>query len=201
MLKNTKDIQQGDIMATHKFFETIFKRYDNMTDKILIEIGTTREIMKGHDSTSFLYKSSKKYNFRFITVDMDPENTINAKKRFKDIEAYTQKGEEFLKNFPEKIDFIYLDAFDYYHSGHSQKRKSSYAKNLGCEINNENCHKMHLECSKSLVEKLSKDGVIVFDDILNREFDGKGKTAIPFLLESGFIIETFYSRGCVLVRK
>ena len=92
-----------------------------------------------------------------------------------------------LKKYDKKIDFIYLDAFDYYHGKHSTIRKERYKSKLNCEITNELCHKMHLECCLNLNNKFNKDGLLCFDDIL--DFNGKrgkGVLAIPYLKQQKY---------------
>ena len=47
---------------------------------------------------------------------------------------------------------------------------------------------VHLETTKYIYENIVKGGVIAFDDTYfeKDEWFGKGKTAIPFLLENGY---------------
>ena len=166
----------------------------------MIEIGTTREIMPGHDSTPTLFNFCYEQGINFTTVDMDQDNTISIKNRIPNINAITSKGEDFLLNFKGTIDYIYLDAFDFYHSNHSQDRVDKYKTVLNTTINDSDCHRMHLDCCKNMLSKLSANCIVTFDDILNDKFDGKGKTAIPFLLDNGFKISSLIDRSCTLVR-
>ena len=167
---------------------------------VMIEIGTTREILEGHDSTPVLHKFCIDNNINFTTVDMDPDNTSNIKNRIPDINAVTSKGEDFLRDFKGSIDYIYLDAFDFYHDNHSQDRINKYKTILNTTINNADCHQMHLDCCINMLNKLSPNCVITFDDVLNDSFDGKGKTAIPFLLNNGFKIFSSIDHSCTLIR-
>ncbi len=83
---------------------------------------------------------------------------------------------------------LYLDAFDTVLSKdhHSQKRKDSYKKNLDCDITNELCWQMHLDCCIHACDKVEIGGFICIDDIYNNEdYFGKGKTAIPYLVNTG----------------
>lgn len=175
----------------------------DLSNKVLIEIGTTREISYGQDSSYTLLKFCNSNNIKFITVDMDSENTENIKKRClldgMNINAITSKGEDFLLEYDGVIDFLYLDAFDFYHNEHSDKRKDKYRSILNTTINNEDCHKMHLDCCINSIDKISVGGYICIDDVFD-EFEGKGKTAIPFLLENGFKIEKIET-GCILLKK
>jgi hypothetical protein len=188
-------------MGSHKVLKNYILKDENIKDKILIEIGTTREVTPGTDSTAFFHLLSLEKRFKFITVDMDAENTNNAKKRFHHLEAITMKGEDYLANFDRIVDYVYLDAFDFYHNNHSEKRKGKYRDILKCEISDLSCHKMHLECCMILKDKMESGGLILFDDIINDKFDGKGKTAIPYLLENGFKIIEFKEGGCLLEKE
>tara|TARA_R110000737_G_scaffold283279_1_gene289886 strand:- start:10 stop:567 length:558 start_codon:yes stop_codon:yes gene_type:complete len=175
----------------------------DINSKVLVEVGTTREAVSGQDSTKYFYNISNELGFKFITVDMDEENSRNVESRFPNISAVTMKGEDYLKEYQGMIDYVYLDAFDFYHSQHPQYRKDKYRDILNCEINNESCHKMHLECCESLINKMPTGGIILFDDVLNPQYDGKGKTAIPFLLENNFNVVRYHPgvRGCLLVKQ
>ncbi len=130
-----------------------------------------------------------------ITVDMDPIVIENAKKfseqaNFENHQTIVSKGEDYLRNYTEAIDFIYLDAFDFWHNNHSEFRQQQYEKNMNCRIEKDNklCHQMHLECCQHILGKLNDYSYICFDDILNESATlGKGVLAIPFLKESGVV--------------
>lgn len=177
-------------------------------EKIFIEIGTTRENVSNQGSTFEIAKLCKNKNLKFITVDMDKNNTKWALFVGKIIgynfQAYTMKGENFLQNEIEEFDFIFLDAYDFYHDNHSTIRQKIYKNNLGSEINNNGCYQMHLDCAKSIVKKLRKNGVICIDDAWrneNNEWVAKGTLAIPYLLENGFEIIQERNRAVLLKRK
>lgn len=136
----------------------------------------------------------KKYNMKLISVDMDPDCLRNAQEiagrhNFTDLITVHAKGEIFLKEYTDKIDFLYLDAFDWHHKFHTQERQNKYKKYLNSEItaDDKNCHKMHLDCCKAILNKIDSNGYIIFDDILDKNASkGKGVTAIPFLLKNNF---------------
>lgn len=191
----------------HELLIKYLKEDTKLNNKILIEIGSVREILPKQNSTREFAKFCKENKMIFYSVDMDPENTENVIKICKELDyidyyAITMKGEDFLLNFDKEIDYIYLDAFDYYHEKHSKKRKEKYLNILNCEINNDNCHKMHLECCKNGLDKFKKETKICFDDIFNCEtYDGKGYLAIPYLLEKGYEIKEFVNYGIILQQK
>jgi hypothetical protein len=189
------------------YIERTFKR-DFLKNKTLIEIGSSREIIKQQNSSEYFIKFCKKYEMKFISIDMDPECSNNVKKfaednKFDNIQIITDKGETFLKNYKNPIDFIYIDAFDFWHENHSKKRKESYKKNLNVELNSDDilCHKMHFDCAFHMINNnlIKKDTVLSFDDILNKNATkGKGVTAIPFLLKNNMTVVEYKNCGMIL---
>ena len=144
---------------------------------------------------------------KLISVDMDSECTKNVinicqKNKFENFEAITMKGEDYLKKYKQKIDYIYLDAFDFYHNNHPNKRKNYYKKNLNCEIRDNLCHKMHLECCQNMMNNLTEKSIICFNYILDKNSKkGKGVTAIPYLLKNNFEIIEYIPTVMILKKK
>ncbi len=159
-----------------------------------IEIGTTREALAGQCSTEKLAQTCLQIGAHFYTVDMDIDNTTGAKQLLASIApafaAVCSKGEDFLADFDGTIDYLYLDAFDVDHGRHSERRKERYREFLGEELTNSACWKMHLDCVKNCMGKFTPGAVVVFDDTSwkDSEWHGKGKHAIPFMLEAGFSV-------------
>jgi len=188
-------------MHGHSLLIEFLDTNPNIEGKTLIEIGTTRESLPGQDSSSYFYNISKERGINFTTVDMDPENTERIKNRFPDINAICSKGEDFIESFAGVIDYLYIDAFDFFHNNHSTKRYEAYQKNLNTTINDNACHKMHLDCAVNCIEKMSKGGIIVIDDCFGVNFErGKGVTAIPFLIDNGFKVIKRNSQAVALQR-
>ncbi|TOG48138.1 hypothetical protein [Vibrio parahaemolyticus] len=158
----------------------------------LIEIGTTRELVSGQGSTLEIARFCFENDFEFISVDMDEHNTRVANAGFKKygypFQAITMKGEDFLAKFPDSIDVLFLDAYDFDHGNHSDLRQERYQKFLGSRIDEELCHKMHLECVENVQNKMASQGVICIDDtwVENGNWTAKGTTAVPYLLDNGF---------------
>ena len=163
--------------------------------KTLIEIGSSRELVDSQRSTQKLAVYTALLGMNFITVDMDPANTSAASKLLSALNpsarAENGKGEVYLGKHVGSIDFVYLDAFDFFHNSHSEERQRSYSENLDTDINDEACWRMHYECAQHLVARMKVGGIVVLDDTWRDEegkYDGKGRTAIPLLLECGFEI-------------
>ena len=159
----------------------------------VIEVGTTREKVPGQGSTVLLAAMAAKLGLPFVTVDMDPANTEQAKADlapFPGAQAVTGKGEEYLAAFTKPVIAAYLDAFDIQHGKHSAYREARYRRFLGVEISNEAASEMHLACAEALVRRLVPGGLIVIDDtwLESGEYAGKGSSAVPALLRRGFTI-------------
>jgi hypothetical protein len=174
----------------------------------LIEIGTTREDVPGQGSTLKLAQYCLQHRLHFITVDMDPHNTRMARSTFQRLgadafEAVTMKGEDYLRERQGDIDLVFLDAYDFDHGKHSELRQSRYEKYLGARIDEQACHRMHLDCAETLVGKLWQHGVVCFDDtwLANDAWTAKGTLAMPFLLSHGFSLVEARNRAALLVRQ
>jgi len=174
---------------------------------LMIEIGTTREKVPGQGSTRKLAEFCKLSGLHFITVDMDPHNTHQAAIMFEKLgsnfEAVNQKGEDFLREYDGKMDFVFLDAYDFDHGKHSKLRQSRYEKYLGGPIDEQKCHQMHLECAQSVLTKLSINGVVCLDDtwLEDGRWCAKGTLAVPYLLDNGFELIKARNRSVLLRRQ
>lgn len=173
----------------------------------LVEVGTTREMVPGQGSTRLFSEFCVKKNLEFVTVDMDPNNSNLANEMFiaegMGFKAVTEKGEDYLAQYSGIIDFVFLDAYDFDHGKHSSLRQSRYAKYLGGAIDEQQCHKMHLDCCEALLKCLAEDGLICIDDTWLDEhgnWTAKGTTAVPFLLANGFEIIENRNRAVLLGR-
>jgi len=169
--------------------------------KVMVEVGCTRNLTE-QDSTFHLANFCKKNDIHFVTVDVNEDNIKTCKERLKEInpefEAVASTGEEFLKKYDKKIDFLYLDGFDYFHNFHSQGRKDNYKKYLGLEITDENCWNMHLNCVKN--STMSDNGIICINNVLNNEYAGKGKLAIPYLMKNNYEVDRLSDQCAILVK-
>ncbi|MCV6639585.1 hypothetical protein [Candidatus Albibeggiatoa sp. nov. NOAA] len=201
--------EHGHILLIRTINEKLseLKQYVRDNRKLtLIEIGSTRELVSGQGSTEKLARLCLEQGIHFITVDMDEVNSTTIKPFVHDIspefDVVAAKGEDYLEHYEGLIDFIFLDAYDFDHGKHSEDRQTRYEKVLGNRINDQDCHQMHLDCAIPLVSKLSPHGIICFDDVWFRdgEWQGKGKTAIPYLLNNGFKILHTGNNAAILVR-
>jgi hypothetical protein len=172
----------------------------------MVEIGTTRENVPGQGSTRKLAEFCQQHGIALVTVDMDPHNSHMARRMFEslsvDFEAIAAKGEDYLRERAALVDFAFLDAYDFDHGQHSELRQSRYVKYLGSRIDEEACHRMHLDCAQSLVRLLSPEGVICVDDtwLEDGRWTAKGTLAVPYLLDNGFELVDARNRAALLKR-
>ena len=172
---------------------------------VLIEIGTTREDVPGQGSTRKIALFCKNHDIGFVTVDMDPHNSLLAREMFIEMglshfQAITMKGEDYLRQYQGMLDFVFLDAYDFDHGKHSEIRQSRYEQFLGARIDELQCHQMHLDCAESVLAKLAPEGLVCVDDtwLDNGKWTAKGTLAIPFLLANGFTVLESRNRAALL---
>jgi hypothetical protein len=191
-------------MHGHALIISCVSTYEHiLKDGIFLEVGSDRET----GSTKILAKKAKELNTKFITVDPDEGAFNRAKSIVKSIdesfEAVQDLGEEWIAKYEgEKFSLVYLDAFDNVLDfwPHKQTTIDTYTKR-GTEITNENAWNMHLKAAEALLGKIVPNGLICFDDTVQRgsDWNGKGKLAVPFLLENGYdIVENDYNNCLIL---
>lgn len=173
----------------HKLLEEHILKQSDLDGRVIIEVGSVREHLPGQNSTGFFMDLCKQHNMKLISVDMDSDCSMNVhkeaeKRDFKNYEAITMTGEEYLKSI-DTFDYIYLDGFDFYHDHHSDTRKSKYKNILNTDITDEASWKSHLEMVQNVYKKGKSHSLICIDDVLS-DTKGKGCTAIPFLLKNGW---------------
>jgi len=172
---------------------------------VLIEIGTTREDLPSQGSTRKIALFCKQHGIGFITVDMDPHNSLVAREMFAEMglshfQAVTMKGEDYLRQYEGELDFVFLDAYDFDHGMHSEIRQSRYEQFLGARIDELQCHQMHLDCAHSVLAKITPNGMVCVDDtwLDKGQWTAKGTLAMPFLLNHGFTLLEARNRAALL---
>ena len=171
----------------------------------LLEIGTTRDRFWQQMSTSRLALACRALGYNMVTVDVDAESSAMAypiKDTYPDtLDVVTMAGEDYVEDWQGELPpYIYIDAYDFDHDHHSNERQARYIELQGAKINDEDCWNMHLRCAEAFVSKCPKNGVVVFDDAFleDGKWEGKGKLAVPFMLQNGFKIEATTPRTLAL---
>ena len=205
--KSQPEVEHGHALMMAALIDAEAANPGILAGKTLIEIGTTRERINQQGSTEKLAIFTAMTGMSFITVDMDPDNTEHAKQILRYLnpaaQAVTAKGEDYLKLHSGTVDFVYIDAFDFYHDNHSEERRSKYRRFLNTDISNEECWRMHELCAETILRRMSGDGLVTLDDTWtdsSGQFAGKGKLAVPLLLQNGFEIVARSSKALTLRR-
>ena len=173
-----------------------FRRFEAYVEFIkgdIVEIGSER----GEGSTRYLADMAMRNNLTFYSIDFEKEAYERAKKIIGD-NAFQMLGEDFLDRYEgskDKIGFAYLDNFDFEYphlvgSDLIKNQKALYNK-YEIELNNENSKAVHLLQTKKVVKYADDICIILFDDTYINEqgiYDGKGGTAVPYLLKEGWNI-------------
>jgi FkbM family methyltransferase len=154
----------------------LFKKHTN--GKTILEIGSARNKMN-HSITEFnpsccndghsTYFWKHYTNADIYTVDIDSncKYIIDNDITLKGVNSYTIDAFEFVKHFNEKIDLLFLDAWD-------------VVPNCPYDV-------AHLNIYKELKYKLSDNCIIIIDDTDVGD-GGKGKLLIPQLISDGFLM-------------
>jgi FkbM family methyltransferase len=194
-LKGQPEVEHGHALLMAVLADEAAGRPDCLAGKTIIEIGSTRERDAAQGSTEKLAIFTTMTGMRFVTVDMDPLNTKHAERVLRYLnpaaQAVTAKGEDYLAIHAGPLDIVYLDAFDFCHDNHSKERKERYDTILHTDINDEECWRMHLSCAETIVARMPEGGIVALDDTWtdsSGNYAGKGKLAMPFLLDHGFEI-------------
>jgi hypothetical protein len=202
--KNILDFTTAPILRNSRR-QTTFKKYlqsiNNNNHGIipnLVEIGTVRRLPSDPDlpgdgnSTSVFAWYIKNYAGRLTAVDISEESIKNCKENLasqnlltSNIELLCQDGLQFLKDYDKIIHGIYIDALDY-------DDKEGHGK--------DNSANFHLEAFKLAEKNLIANSVIMFDDIVGPNYEGKAKKVIPYALETGNY-EIIYQDYQIILRR
>ena len=180
----------------------IVKYLDKLKGSI-VEIGAGR----GEGSTDFFAGiAACRPDLQYHSVDFDPAaHKVIGKyaTQLPNMHAHQMLGEDFLTNIlapsGQRVCWAYLDNFDWIYRESDielpwvQEQIMQYAR-FDLLMNNENSQKAHLEQTKLIATIAAEHCVIHFDDTrlipayenTPRHFDGKGGTAVPWLVTQGW---------------
>lgn len=158
----------------------VLRLLDERGARILLETGVARmglEKSKGDGASTIVFGLWAKNNDAHLySVDIDPEATrragvaVDAMDLGDSVTLVTSDSVEYLDEFTDSVDFLYLDSYDY-HKTDTAIQKASQDHHLK-EINAiEGC--------------LHDDTVILIDDC-DLPNGGKGKLVIQYLTEAGW---------------
>ena len=160
--------------------QEVLRLLDERSASVLLETGVARmglEKSKGDGASTIVFGLWAKQNDAHLySVDIDPEATKRAGAAVDEmglsdnVTLATSDSVEYLDEFTDSVDFLYLDSYDY-HKTDTGIQKASQDHHLK-EINAiEGC--------------LHDDTVILIDDC-DLPNGGKGKLVIEYLTEAGW---------------
>ena len=165
--------------------DTFLKAMNMMTESrasVLVETGVARhglDYSKSDGASTIVFGIYAKNNgAKLYSVDNNPENIVTCQKTIDKmnlssyVELNTADSIEYLKAFTQKVDFLYIDSYDY-NRNNSEIIKASQAH--------------HLEEIKAVEKKLHENSIILIDDC-KLPGGGKGKSAIQYLQSNGWKI-------------
>ena len=138
-------------------------------------------------STLNWYYYAKKTDSKVYVVDIDENHLRKSKEVVPPSEYVTYTKDDsinYLKNFSNKIDLLFLDSYDY----------------CGDEDNIRKCHEHSLNEIIAAWDKLNDKCFVLIDDIFNNEWEGKGKLSVPYLINNGFEV-VYYQDSQVLLKR
>ena len=146
----------------------------------LVETGTARGGLsksKGDGASTVVFGLWARENGAHLhSVDIDPASVAEARRAVDElglsdnVTLVTSDSVAFLADYAGRVDFLYLDSFDYHKSDTDIQVASQ---------------QHHLDEIKAVVDKLHDRSIVLIDDC-NLPNGGKGKLAIDFLLDKGW---------------
>lgn len=188
----SKCILEGKIAFTDKRYATFTEALELLNHKFfptIVETGTLRDGRTNCEgdgcSTIIFAQWVRDHGGQFTSIDKDPHAIKMAQQGLRDLKNYVQfecdDSLVVLHNFRHRIDFLYLDSFDF------EMKNPLPSQNH------------HLNEIIAAYPFLAEDCVVMIDDC-DLPHGGKGKLVISYLLERGWRI---HSQGyqVILTRK
>jgi hypothetical protein len=166
-----------------KCFRRTIETFLDKKGEVVVELGSIRKTeaeggKHGDGHSTFVWAGIAK---KVYSVDIDPKATELTKTLlagYPNVIAVCQDAIEFLNQFQEKIDLLYLDAWD---------------------IGTPECQENHLRAYEAAKPNLHNNSLILIDDILDESL-GKGGLVIPAAINDGWQI-VFQEYQCLLEKK
>lgn len=171
----------------------------------IVEVGSSRA---GDDQSSqYLFDLAKTLELDFVTCDINSE--IISVLQQQGIPAVVSKGEEFLSTYDKPISIAYLDNFDWnWHpvrpESWTQVQIDEYKNKYNIEMTNVMSQAAHLLQAIEIERKATPNSIIAFDDTWLfygwDVYNGKGGSAIPYLVSKGYCVLFTEEYGTILGR-
>jgi predicted O-methyltransferase YrrM len=163
-------------------FAKTLKLLKERNTKIIVETGTSRKGLKGTKgdgaATIVFGKWAQQNGAKLHSVDIS-EDSVNESKAEVDrqglndvVTLHLKDSIEFLKNFKDPIDFLYLDSYDYSRTDKDIQIKSQ---------------EHHLKEFMAIEDKLHQNTIVLIDDC-KLPGGGKGKTVVEYMINKNWEI-------------
>lgn len=182
-----------DFRKRRNTFLKTLELLDKTKAKIIIETGTSREGLHGAKSNgaaTIVFGKWAKLNDAFLhSVDISENSVQNAQKEVTAqglddyVKIHLSDSIAFLKKFDEKVDFLYLDSYDYSSDPEVQVKSQIH----------------HLEEFRVIEDRLHEKTIVLIDDC-GLPNGGKGKRVVEYMVQKDWkiLMETYQ---ILLVRK
>lgn len=170
-----------DFRKRRDTFRRTLELLDKTGARTIIETGTSREGLHGAKSngaaTIVFGKWAKRNNGFLFSVDINEQSVAAAQKEvdmqgLQDVvKIHLSDSIEFLENFKGKVDFLYLDSYDYSNDIAVQLKSQAH----------------HLEEFKAIENRLHEKSIVLIDDC-DLPNGGKGKLVVEYMLDRGWKI-------------
>ena len=167
-----------------KTFRRAIELLDERGATCLIETGVARYGLRNSKSdgasTAVFGLWAKTNNASLYSVDISPESIAGAREAVEElglmeqVKLVTGDSVQFLENFADPVDFLYLDSYDY--DKHDQSVQIASQEH-------------HLKEFKAIEEQLGSDSVVLIDDC-DLPGGGKGKAVIEYMTRKGWQVDT-----------
>ncbi len=153
---------------------------DRRKAKVLVETGVARSGLArtrsdGASTIVFgLWASRNEASLHSVDIDPAAIETAHSELEEQHLDNYVNlhvsDSVQFLTDFEQPVDFLYLDSFDYDVSDPDKQRQSQ---------------EHHLNEFRAIEDRLHDNSIVLIDDC-RRPGGGKGKLVIPYMQERGW---------------
>lgn len=171
-----------DFRKRRNTFRKTLELLEKTNAKTIIETGTSREGLHGAKSngaaTIVFGKWASAHDAFIHSVDISENSVFKAQQEVDRqelnnwVKIHQSDSIDFLKKFNDKVDFLYLDSYDYSDDVEVQQKSQEH----------------HLKEFKAIEAKLHENSIVLIDDC-DLPNGGKGKLAIAYMLANGWRIE------------
>jgi hypothetical protein len=175
----------------HKTFREALRLMNERNVQTIVETGTERWLeginsFDGDGGSTIIFGHWATNNkVKMYSVDIDETHLsyslMNTKDYLPSLTLVLSDSVSFLQNFPSKIDFLYLDSYDYSEENPGPPQQHCLNEIIAAE------------------DKLTENSIVMIDDC-NIPGGGKGALAIKYLLSKGWFLHRNHHQ-VILLRK